>query len=240
MIARSDSRRDRRLRSTTLLALMAFGLVGCQTGPRLAGLNPFYSPERTTLVTPAQRIAAIRASAAQSTGVDSPEQQAIVTKLIEPLANEPDPLVRQATLEATGAFATPLATRALVAGLQDTDAHVRQTCCTQLGRRSGQAIIGPLTAVARSDDDFDVRVAATRALGQTDSTGKELVALLKDRDPAMQLAAVEAMRQLTGRDLGGDVAAYVALAEGRGPQAPAAVSSEPRVAKNRFGWLPFF
>ncbi|MEN0112090.1 MAG: HEAT repeat domain-containing protein, partial [Planctomycetota bacterium] len=141
----------------------AIGLViavGCQSGPRLAGLNPFYRPELTTFERPAERIERIRAVAAQSTGADTPEQQAIVRDLIEPLAVESDPLIRQATMETLAEFRTPLAAQALLVGLSDEDAHVRHTCCRLVGDRADRPAIETLQMIAAEDDSFDVRVAA--------------------------------------------------------------------------------
>lgn len=229
-------------RRTALWALLAATLVvGCQTGPRMVGLNPFYRPERTTLQTPPQRLLAIRALAEQADGSDSPEQQQLVSQLVEQLQDEPDPLIRQALLESVAAFSTPLAGRAVKAGLQDTDTHVRHACCELLASKPVPEAAEALAALARSDEDFDVRVAATAALGKQANSTDQLVALLRDRDPAMQLTAVEAMRQMTGQDLGNDVPAYIALAQ-RGAAAPATPTApaETRVAKRRLGWLPFF
>ncbi len=222
-----------------LVVIAGFSLPGCQSQPRLAGLNPFFQPERTSLETPAQQIAAIRAVAKRASQAQAPEQQELVADLVEKLESESDPLVREAILESAAAFSTPLASQAVVAGLKDTDPYVRQTCCRLLGERSGAASIEALTRAARADEEFDVRVAAVQALGKTDASGQTLVTILQDRDPAMQLAGVEAMRQMTGQDFGGNVAAYVALAKG---ETPATMPDQPAtaVATRPTGWLPFF
>jgi hypothetical protein len=52
----------------------------------------------------------------------------------------------------------------------------------------------------------------------------------------MQLVGVEAMRNATGKDYGGDVAAYVALARGETPS-----QREPTAVAGRLSdWVPFF
>lgn len=222
--------------STSALLFLA---VGCQSQPRLAGMNPFYNPERTSLETPAQRIVAIRAMGARAPEAQAPEQQELVAELVAKLENESDPLVREAILESTAAFSTPLASKAVLAGLKDSDPFVRQTCCRLLGQRSEAASIEALTRVAKADEEFDVRVAAVQALGKTNASEQTLATILQDRDPAMQLAGVKAMRQMTGQDFGGNVAAYVALAKG---ETPATTPEQPAtaVATRPTGWLPFF
>ena len=232
---------DRRITVGSFLSasIVLLAVVGCQSQPRLAGMNPFYHPERTSLETPAQRIVAIRAIAQRAPKAQAPEQQELVADLVKKLENESDPLVREAILESASAFSTPLALQAVVAGANDTDPYVRQACCRLLGRQAGPTSVETLTRVARSDEEFDVRVAAVQALGNTDASGQTLVTVLKDRDPAMQLAGVEAMRQMTGQDFGGDVAAYVALAKG---ETPKTTPDQPAtaVATRPTGWIPFF
>lgn len=215
-------------------------LVGCQAGgPRMGGLNPFYQEERTTFQTPRRRIEAIEAIAQRSTGEDTPEQQEIVRELVATLASENDPLIRQAALETIADFNTSLSSQALLAGLSDADQHVRTATCGMLGKRSVPGSAEALSQVVRNDDTLDVRLAAAQALGRVGATEKQLLPLLEDRDPAMQLAGVEAMRRKTGRDLGGDVAAYVALAKGETPSAEQA-EDRTSVAGRAVDWIPFF
>jgi len=230
-----------RLTICTALAALAGAttLVGCQTGPRMGGLNPFYRPDRTTMTLPAERIEAIRATANRSTGADTPEQRAIVQELVAPLATENDPLVREAILQTVAAFNTPLASKALLAGLTDADPNVRVATCKLIAENPSPAAPPALSAIVQGDESFDVRIAAARALGSAGASKEQLLPVLEDPNPAMQLVGVEAMRRLTGRDLGGDVTAYRALARGETPQI-----AEPRgrtsVANRLPEWVPFF
>lgn len=222
-------------------ALLALAVVaiGCQSGPRLAGLNPFHRPERTAFETPAKRIDAIRLVAKKSTRQDTPEQQAIVRELITSLPKEQDPLIRQAVLETAAAFKTPLASKALLAGLSDESPHVREASCRLLAAAPVSGAADALASIAHGDESFDVRVAAAKALGRNGGTQQQLLPVLEDSNPAMQLAGVEAMRNVTGKDFGGDVSAYRALARGETPEA-AGREGRTEVANRLPGWVPFF
>ncbi len=229
------------MRLSTLLAnavlVASVTLTGCQSGgPRMAGLNPFHHPERTTYIIAAKRIEDIRKVAEKSTGEDTPAQQAIVQDLVKPLESETDPLVRQATLETAARFNTTLAGKSLIAGLSDESPHVREASCRLLAKRPTAGALESLAGVVRQDDSFDVRVAAAQALQPNGAKPEQLLALLEDPNPAMQLVGVEAMRNATGKDYGGDVAAYVALARGETPP-----QREPTTIAGRLpDWVPFF
>ncbi|MGL4512822.1 MAG: HEAT repeat domain-containing protein [Lacipirellulaceae bacterium] len=232
MIGRSLYRFARPAGGCVAIALFATLLAGCHGGK--LWLNPWHRPDRTTLVTPAKQAAEIRALATRSTGEDTPEQQEVVTGLVRTLQEEQDPLLREVTLQTVAKFNTPLARQALLAGLNDADPSVRVACCELLGQRPGAEVTPQLARVAQEDSEFDVRVAAVRALGSAtdDAARAALVTVLEDNDPAMQMVGVEAMKKRTGRDLGGDVSAYLALAKGEEP------APTTRVAER--DWLPFF
>jgi hypothetical protein len=61
------------------------------------------------------------------------------------------------------------------------------------------------------------------------------VVALDDRDPAMQYVGVQSMKALTGKDYGGDVAAWRELAGGGSPPLP----PPPSLAERLRGWSPF-
>ena len=199
----------------------------------------FASRDRTTFKTPGVRTDEALAIAASATGADTPDQQELLADLARRIQSERDPLVREAIVDAVARFPMPLADQVLQAGLSDADAGVRQHCCHALGQRGLSTCVPALARLAKEDEQFDVRVAATQALGNLKSPEavQALVVALEARDPALQYAGVEAMRSATGRDLGGDVQAYVALAKGETPvvaTVPAESSGNPLKR-----WSPF-
>lgn len=221
----------------TVVALAVAMVIGCQSGPRLGGLNPFHRSERTTFVTPAEKAQQIRAYADRATGQDTPEQQALVQELVAKLAAENDPLLRQAILETVARFETPLAGKAMLAGLSDDSEFVREASCRLLEQHPTPGATEALAARAHGDDSLDVRIAAARAMGPNGADRQQLLRLLEDRNPAMQLVGVDAMRKATGQDFGGDVAAYIALARG---ETPAPREDRVEVANRLPDWVPFF
>lgn len=213
--------------------LLFFSLAasaGCQSFSWPA-MWPFPERERTSYRGPAMRIDAVEQLAAQATGVDSPEQREIAEQLARQIQIEPDPLVRTAVVRTIAEFRVPISVQVLEAGLADDSAAVRIACCRGLGQRAEASSVSHLAQALRGDRDFDVRLAAAAALGQikTPEAIQSLVVALDDRDPAMQYVGVQSMKSLTGKDYGGDVAAWRQVAAGGNPPPPDPPSIAERV-----------
>ncbi|MCA9237604.1 MAG: HEAT repeat domain-containing protein [Planctomycetales bacterium] len=203
--------------------------AGCQSWP-------FRHRDRTAMITPAMRMATVREAGARARDEGPDEQQAVCAQLAQQIQTEPDPIVRGAIQEAVAGLDAPLASQILTAGLQDENRRVRMTCCRELGRRGETAAIDQLAQLVRADEDFDVRMAAVDALGniKTEASVIALAAALKDRDPAMQYAGVQAMRGASGQDLGNDVQAwrqYAATLQAPGENREIAVAAQPDSSK---------
>lgn len=213
-----------------LLLIIVSLSAGCQTGPISRMLA---RKDQTTYRTPTVRSNEAIALAAKSTGEESAEQQEILNELARRIQSESDPLVRETLIQSIASFPMPLADQVLEAGLRDSDAGVRQQCCRSLGSRGRPASAAALAQVIRNEEDLDVRLAATQALGniQSPEAAQALVAALEDNSPAMQYAGVQAMRGATGKDFGGDVSAYLAYA--RGEEAPM-VATKPEPTSGNF------
>ena len=221
-------------RNWSLVAWLLAVQSGCQMVERhRPTFWPFPERELTTYHTPAMRVDAISEYAMRSKDVDSPEQRQITDQLARQIQVEPDPLVRQAVVQAIAEFRTPMAQQVLEAGLSDDDAAVRIACCRALGRRAGPASVPSLANALRSDQDIDVKLAATEALGKIKSpeSVKALAAALDDRDPAMQYVGVQSMKSVTGKDYGPDVQAWRQVAAGGTPPPEPAPSDRPTDAQ---------
>jgi HEAT repeat protein len=223
MSERNPPRADRRLLAPLATALL-LGAAGCQ-------LWPFGAKERTSIITPSVRAASIREMGPRGRDADEAEQTRICEQLARQIQSEPDPIVRRAIQETIAEFQAPLADAVLLAGLNDDDRDVRLVCCRLLGQRGGDGAVAALAKTVGADADIDVRMAAVDALGEIKSPASVagLAAALKDRDPALQYAGVEAMKKVSGEDLGNDVQAwrqYAARATGS-TEAPVAVATRP-------------
>jgi HEAT repeat protein len=201
------------------------GASGCQ-------LWPFRDNERTSIITPAMRAASIREIGLRADDATEAEQLAMCEELAQQIRTEPDPLVRRAIQESIAEFQTPLASAVLVAGLNDEDRDVRTVCCRMLGKRQDPAGVAPLSRIVGAEADAEVRMAAIDALGKYKSREAVvgLAAAVKDRDPAMQYAGVQAMKNASGEKLGNDVAAWRTYAEQLAP-APSPSGREINVAQ---------
>lgn len=178
------------------------------------------------------RAASIREYAPRARRADPEEQQRICAQLAQQIQTEPDPIVRKVIQETIAEFRTPLADAVILAGLNDEDRDVRLVCCRLLGQRGQADAVEALSRAVGNDGDVDVRMAAVDALGEIKSPAciKGLAMALKDRDPAMQMAGVMAMKNVSGENLGNDVQAwrqYAAQAIGENGDSPVSVATQP-------------
>jgi HEAT repeat protein len=219
-----------------LLAILALSTAGC--ADELASMRPVfldrYFPEKydaTTgaIVKPAERIDEIRALGENARSQSPAEQQPIATALAKQIQREQDPLVRRAIIRSLSNFQTPMAGAVIAAGLNDPDRDVRIASCEEISEHRSADAASRLTQVLERDNSVDVRIAAIRGLGALKDAASlpRLVPALESRDPAVQLAAIDAARAIRrdqgGEDLGGDVNAWIAFAQGRQPT----IASQP-------------
>jgi hypothetical protein len=216
------------LRGCAVAALVV--LSGCQSFFGYRGW-PYPEHDRTSFHTPSMRIDTVQQFASRSDGTDSQEQREYTDQLARQIQIEPDPLVRQAIIRATGEFRTPLAYQILEAGLRDESSQVRIACCESLGKRAETRCVAALGGVVRDDENKDVRLAAVEALGhiKDPSAVKAVAAALEDRDPAMQFVGVQSMKSITGKDYGGNVETWRQVAVGANVPEPPAPSIAERI-----------
>jgi len=146
----------------------------------------------------------------------SAEEQAFLAgQLASNMENEADPVVREQILRTAATVVTPKSDEMLRAAMEDTDAEMRITACELWGARGGEEAVERLSHALSNDTDLDVRMAAARALGETENPAATpaLGTALEDPNPAMQYRAVESLKRVTGEDLGNDVKTWVAFVQ---------------------------
>ena len=190
------------------------------------------TPERTSYGVPSARVERWRLLGERVHRASSDEQQQLAVDLIEQFSHESDPLVREQMVQTAAAFAPPLGSDMLMAALEDDQVQVRVRCCDALGRRGGVDDLAMLSETLRVDTDVDVRLAATRALGNFKEHNQKavqaLVVALDDRDPALQYRAMLSLRNVTGRNMGNDVRRWRAFVVGEHPETCKPVSLAER------------
>jgi HEAT repeat protein len=223
--------------STRLLTTICRVASPAAFGALLLGVTPGcqlwpwgVTKDRTTIITPGMRAASIREMGPRAREADREAQTRACEQLALQIRTEPDPIVRRAIQETAAEFDTPMASAMLLAGLQDEDRDVKVACCRLLGKRQDPKAVEPLSALVSTESDLDVRLAAVDALGamKTKAGMAGLAAALKDRDPALQYAGVEAMKKVSDKDLGNDVQAWRSYADSVIGAAPAAsIAAQP-------------
>ncbi|NQT16284.1 MAG: HEAT repeat domain-containing protein [Planctomycetes bacterium] len=220
-----------------LLVVVALccGSVGCADMNRSGrgGLWPFGGQKSDIVpgvISPAERISVLRKMGEKASWAEPAEQERISAELAAAFPNEADPLIRIEIIRALAEYGTTTAESMLAAALDDSDADVRLAACQAWGSRGGSAATANLSRVIGSDVDTDVRLAAIQALGEVgDSTSVAVLGeALEDRDPAMQYAAVQSLREVTEEDFGNDVVRWRQYVKGEPPSPAESISIAER------------
>jgi HEAT repeat protein len=122
--------------------------------------------------------------------------------------------VRVAVMDGLAQFAEgdPLVQEALLEGLEDHDAEVRQRAALALVRLENEELAQPLfEALARESDD-KVRLMLIRALGKLEDprVARVCIRVLKVGEGPVQVEALRVLQDRTGQDFGMDHAAWLA------------------------------
>jgi hypothetical protein len=156
----------------------------------------------------------------------SPEsRQSAAEELGKILATDSVLLIRLHAVKLLGELDSPAAIDALEDASQDSDADLRITAVEAWRKKSPDLAVPQLQSMIGGDTNIDVRIAATRALG--DFSGVQAVRALgmalNDPDPALQLRAADSLRASTGQPFGQDILAwqsYVQQQSGNDGHAP--------------------
>jgi len=115
-----------------------------------------------------------------------------------------DPLVRAAALQALARHGEPSDAQLVAKSLTSPFRQVRLAAAKALQRLHDPAVADALwTRLVNGEDDADVRTELAIALGQypTNSVFNALVAALSQRELAVNTAALDSLRQITGANL---------------------------------------
>lgn len=203
---------------------------GCQQlGPAwmshpFAGAVPQYKSEYGP--TPSQRVVGLQQLASRAGEMSDADAARTAQELTEAYQHESDPILRRAIVETLGTLKGRHNDEALHLALSDPVASVRVAACEAWAKRGDVASAAVLHERLTTDSDPDVRRNAIRALAQcqTPDTIQYLATALDDRDPALQVTAMETMRHLAGQDLGNDVNAWRQYAASQRRSSAAATS----------------
>ncbi len=190
-------------------ALMAL-LLAIAAAPGCTSKGWIWSKPKDPLAnveTPEKRMVKMRELAKKGAKLPPDEQERECARLVVELQQELDPAIRAQIVRTLGVFRTEIATAALTAALADADPRVKIAACEAWGKRGGPDAATNLAEVLSEHtrpnvkEDADVRLAATRALGEVkdNSAMTGLALALEDPNPAMQFRAVESLQKVTGK-----------------------------------------
>jgi hypothetical protein len=211
--------------SMIALWLVAAMLSGC-AAPKsglLAQWNPFHKDdvydERQYGPTIDERLAEIRQTAERAESMRPEERDQFAQQFATGLQHESSPAMKMELIRGLGKLQTPMADASLRMALADADPAIRRVAVETWGTRRSEQAIEVLSQTLSSDTDLDVRMAAARALGNySDRAAVESLGVaLDDPNPALQYRAIESLRTATGKDYGGDVAAWRQAVKGIEP-----------------------
>jgi len=127
------------------------------------------------------------------------------------LLGDPDRMVRAQAAQTLGVWANPASLECLTKTVRtDDDAFVRADCAAALGCLESDEATDLLADRLQFDGNADVRIACAKALKlhRKRSAAEGLLPGLMDRDLAVRGAAEQALRFMTGQDLGGETAPW--------------------------------
>lgn len=151
---------------------------------------------------------------------DESQKAEAVRELVAALEGGQESVATQAAICRTlGALDRPEALTALRKAALAEDPIVRAQACRSLGRIGSTEDATILARVMTTDVSRDCRVAAIEALGTLEHVdpriGLSLVEGMRNPDPAIRAASYQALKEVTGEDLGFEVDQWEQLARSR-------------------------
>jgi len=207
---------DRRaLAGSLLLAVLAVGLGGC--GPYLGTTAASFLRRVRTDPDPNLRYAAYMKLADPNCFDSDAQKDEAVKTLVGKLENGFEPVATRAVIINTlGDLRRPGARDAVrKAIVESEETVVRVQACRALGKVGKPEDATVLARVMATDTFEDCRIAAIEALGELKANDPRITRVLvlgmQHDDPATRLASLNALRAITGKDLGIEPEPWVKL-----------------------------
>jgi HEAT repeat protein len=202
--------------SNMLLWVLAWTVVaGCAQGsfPKISDMNPFQrEPEYKSMYgpTPAQELEQLRSLAERGSTLGSAEASRMAHQLSERLKKDTDGLMREQIVLTLAEIPGDAAKEGIRHALTDEIAPVRRAAVEAWGRHGGEGALTALSEALARDPDIGVRLTAARSIGRMKhpDAARTLAGFLDDRQPGIQLAAIHALREMTGKEMPDDVSAW--------------------------------
>ncbi len=138
------------------------------------------------------------------------QKNEVANQLKDVVFRDPIVLLRLHAVKMLGQLNCDASMAALRSAAKDQNHEIRIAAVRSLGNLPENASILILQDVIGSDTNGDVRLAATQTLGKFSSsqTLRALAMAIDDRDPALQVAAIESLENVTGEKFGNDIFAW--------------------------------
>ncbi|QEG42213.1 HEAT repeat protein [Roseimaritima ulvae] len=206
------------------VALCCLAVCGCHDGPlyALKHANPYFVREwkkdEALGITDFQRRKELELLVRTLPSMSANEQAEYMVHLQQILDKDPSPDMRHLAVRASTSISGPAALSLAQQALDDDSLKVRMAACDVLGKRPEPEAAQSLAKLVGESSNLDIRQAALRALGghRGDVVKDSLKLALDDRDPAIRMAAMQSLEQVTGEPLGtSDPDVWVAYLEGK-------------------------
>jgi len=228
-----------------VVAALAALLSGCADGPipEIKRLNPWirkqWDEDEQRVTTYHRKVKDLADLRVKALHMPPAERDETAGDLAARLKEEKSPVLRAEFIRTLAAFPTPIAQEAVLAGLNDESAAVRVVACKALGHKPTAGGFQGLSHAVTHDGDLDVRIAAAHELGKFRGfeAPQALRPVLDDRDPALQLAAMQSLEALDGHtEYRRNVAVWREHLDGGNPTPPAG-PSVVELARQYWSWF---
>lgn len=212
-----------RILPATFLTFALLIILGCsegplwQTGSYVPWVRDKWNAEEQIADTLNERKRRLNDMVAAVANGPEAQQTKVAQELGTIVHRDPILLMRLHAVQLLGHLNNPAAIQALGEASTHPDSQVRIAAIGGWSTMPAQVAIRPLQEIVGSDTNVDVRLAATKALGQLNdpAAANALSLALTDSNPAIQLRATEALDKITGQQIGPNVAAWQTFLQGQ-------------------------